>query len=142
MKKLVIVIFILIILSIFCLIYIGNTCYMGSKSIANSNRLYELIWGDPYGDASLGYAIDNRIDSLKSVRWNDRMIVVEQNIDKENRWAIIKPRWDNDSVLYGTRDTLIRDLTKYQVDSIINFLKPDTFIIEDLKPDIIAKCNY
>lgn len=118
----------------------GNTYYTGRKYIAGGE--YELLWGDPYSSTStLGYSINahGRIDSLKSVKWNNNLIIMEQNTDMDNRWNIIKSKFEGDT-LQIMQDTLIRSLTKWQIDSVVKYYQYTDFHIEDLKKDIADRC--
>lgn len=122
---------------IFLIVILFVSCQAGRKQLTD---YYEITWGDYYTQGREGYCIgceirgesDSIVQNIKSIRWNDRIIIIEKNTLNDFRWfAFIA---NGDKLSCGNNDKLIGPLSQYQVDSLINHRG-----FTDLKEDIFFK---
>jgi hypothetical protein len=114
------------------MIFFYGCSWSGTKKIIDN---YEVSWGDYYSLGRNGYCLycnprcdgEIGIDDIRSVIWNNKIILIEKNNDHPDRWCIIKARGDNLQCCNG--DTVINNIKKEEVNSIIknyNYLDLDT----------------
>lgn len=83
---------------------------------------YEISWGDFYTQGRDGYCVgcqirgesDQIIENVKLVRWNDKIIIVEQD---NNQWFVFLA--NGDVLKCGNNDKIYGPLIQSQVDSIL-----------------------
>lgn len=104
------------------LLLLLSGCFTGRQFLID---YYEISWGDFYTQGRKGYCIgcqirgesDKIIENIKSVKWNNKIIVVEQdNTDNENWFVIIAK---GEALKCGNNDQTYGPLIKSQVDSIL-----------------------
>lgn len=85
-----------------------------------------VTWGDYYDSGDVGYTFrcdlcaDNSIQDIKSIRWNNQLIIIEKNLMEQKKWyAIINQECFGHSIL--------GPLNRVQIDSIAHIYKQHNF---------------
>ena len=111
----------------FFLIMVFHSCsWTGTKKIVDN---YEISWGDYYTQGRNGYCLycnprcdgDLGIDDIRSIIWNKSIILIEKNNDNIDRWYMVKAK--GDSLQCCNDDTIIRNMKKEEIDSVIERYK-------------------
>lgn len=97
----------------------------------NSINLIDYYWVYPEDEFGNGYYLicklssedDPKIENIKSVFWNEKYIIIEQNISSKYNWLIIEAK--NKKLKCGCGDKILGHFEECYIKKFINSTKMD-----------------